>query len=36
MQFDIENAEHRNKLACEVAFYILNHYRLKPVGLMCC
>lgn len=24
MQFDIENADHRNKLACEVAFYIIN------------
>lgn len=24
MQFDIENIEHRNKLACEVAFYIMN------------
>ena len=24
MQFDIENTEHRNKLACEVAFYIIN------------
>lgn len=24
MQFDINNEEHRNKLACEVAFYIIN------------
>lgn len=27
MQFDIENTEHRNKLACEVAFYIMNRER---------
>ena len=24
MQFDINNKEHRNKLACETAFFIMN------------
>ena len=28
MQFDINNEEHRNRLACEMAFYIMNkNYR---------
>ena len=33
MQFDINNEEHRNKLTCEIAFYIMNNNSKKFVDI---